>query len=49
MRVAIFLTVAGAVSASAGYANDHRIGMAGMAYAPAIVEAKAGRYAHFRE
>lgn len=42
MRIAIFLAVAGAVSASASYADDHRIGMAGMAYAPAIVEAKQG-------
>lgn len=40
MRAVIFLTVAGAVTASASHAGEHHIGMASMAYAPAMVEAK---------
>ncbi|WEX86570.1 cupredoxin domain-containing protein [Sinorhizobium garamanticum] len=42
MRAAILLGMAGTVLASASHAGEHRIGMAGMAYAPAMIEAKVG-------
>lgn len=42
MRAVIFLTMAGTVLASASHAGEHRIGMVGMAYAPAMIEAKVG-------
>lgn len=42
MRAILVLVAAVSVMASASQAEDRRIGMAGMAYAPAIVEAKLG-------
>jgi plastocyanin len=42
MRAVIFLAMAGTAVASASHAGEHRIGMAGMDYAPAMIEAKKG-------
>lgn len=42
MRAGLILVAAGSMAAAASQAEEHRIGMAGMAYAPAIVEAKVG-------
>ncbi|MDK1492452.1 cupredoxin domain-containing protein [Sinorhizobium sp. 7-81] len=42
MRAVILLILAGTLLASVSHAGEHHIGMAGTAYAPAMVEAKVG-------
>lgn len=42
MRAALVLAAVGGMMASASVAEEHRIAMADMTYAPAVVEAKVG-------